>query len=142
MRVAHFVQRYPPALGGSEAYFARLGRHLAAAGDVVTVFTTTAVDLEGFWTTRGRCVRPTAAGLPAARPPGDAPGRRPRLRTDRGRAGRPAGPRPCRGARGAAGDGGGRRGLHRRRPGAGAGGVGRWDRGGGGRTPGEQQPGE
>ena len=24
MRVAHFVQRYPPALGGSEAYFARL----------------------------------------------------------------------------------------------------------------------
>jgi glycosyltransferase involved in cell wall biosynthesis len=58
MRVAHFVQRYPPALGGSEAYFARLSRHLAAAGDAVTVFTTTAVDLEGFWTTRGRCLRP------------------------------------------------------------------------------------
>src|SRR5438132_1398950 len=33
MRAAHFVQRYPPALGGSEAYFARLSRHLAAAGD-------------------------------------------------------------------------------------------------------------
>src|SRR5439155_1157544 len=32
MRVAHFVQRYPPALGGSEAYFARLSRYLAAAG--------------------------------------------------------------------------------------------------------------
>src|SRR6266511_3893865 len=58
MRVAHFVQRYPPALGGSEAYFARLSRHLAAAGDPVTVFTTTAVDLEAFWTTRGRCLRP------------------------------------------------------------------------------------
>src|ERR671936_159495 len=28
MRVAHFVQRYPPALGGSEAYFARLSRYL------------------------------------------------------------------------------------------------------------------
>ena len=43
MRVAHFVQRYPPALGGSEAYFARLSRFLAAHGDAVTVFTTTAV---------------------------------------------------------------------------------------------------
>jgi glycosyltransferase involved in cell wall biosynthesis len=58
MRVAHFVQRYPPALGGSEAYFARLSRYLAAAGDEVTVFTTTAVDLEAFWSTRGRCLRP------------------------------------------------------------------------------------
>ena len=25
MRVAHFIQRYPPALGGSEAYFAASG---------------------------------------------------------------------------------------------------------------------
>jgi glycosyltransferase involved in cell wall biosynthesis len=58
VRVAHFVQRYPPALGGSEAYFARLSRYLAAAGDHVTVFTTTAVDLEGFWHSRGRCLRP------------------------------------------------------------------------------------
>jgi glycosyltransferase involved in cell wall biosynthesis len=61
MRVAHFVQRYPPALGGSEAYFARLGRYLAAAGDGVSVFTTAAVDLEGMWTTRGRCLRPGVA---------------------------------------------------------------------------------
>src|SRR5437763_6217483 len=58
LRVAHFVQRYPPALGGSEAYFARLSRYLAAAGDQVSVFTTTAVDLEAFWSTRGRCLRP------------------------------------------------------------------------------------
>ncbi len=57
-RVAHFVQRYPPALGGSEAYVARLSRYLAAHGDAVTVFTTTAVDLEAFWNTRGRCLRP------------------------------------------------------------------------------------
>jgi glycosyltransferase involved in cell wall biosynthesis len=56
MRVAHFVQRYPPALGGSEAYFARLSRHLVAAGDHVTVFTTTALDLEAFWSRRGRCL--------------------------------------------------------------------------------------
>jgi glycosyltransferase involved in cell wall biosynthesis len=56
MRVAHFVQRYPPALGGSEAYFARLSRYLAAAGDDVTVFTTNALDLEAFWSRRGRCL--------------------------------------------------------------------------------------
>jgi glycosyltransferase involved in cell wall biosynthesis len=59
MRVAHFVQRYPPALGGSEAYFARLSRSLAAGGDHVTVFTTTALDLEAFWRLRAR-------SLPAA----------------------------------------------------------------------------
>jgi glycosyltransferase involved in cell wall biosynthesis len=57
MRVAHFVQRYPPALGGSEAYFARLSRYLAGRGHEVTVFTTTALDLEAFWTTRGKCLR-------------------------------------------------------------------------------------
>jgi glycosyltransferase involved in cell wall biosynthesis len=56
MRVAHFVQRYPPAPGGSEAYFARLSRHLAASGDAVSVFTTTAVDLEAFWRPHGRRV--------------------------------------------------------------------------------------
>jgi glycosyltransferase involved in cell wall biosynthesis len=60
LRVAHFVHRYPPALGGSEAYFAGLSRYLAAAGDHVTVFTTTAYDLEAFWSPRGRCV---AAGV-------------------------------------------------------------------------------
>jgi glycosyltransferase involved in cell wall biosynthesis len=58
MKVAHFVQRWPPALGGSEAYFARLSRYLAAVGDDVTVFTTAAVDLEAFWSTHGRCLRP------------------------------------------------------------------------------------
>src|SRR5439155_2823829 len=56
LRVAHFVQRYPPALGGSEAYFARLSRHLTAAGDAVTVFTSNALDLEAFWSKRGRCL--------------------------------------------------------------------------------------
>ena len=58
MRVAHFVQRYPPALGGSEAYFARLSRHLVAQGDHVTVFTTNALDLDAFWSMRGRCLKP------------------------------------------------------------------------------------
>jgi glycosyltransferase involved in cell wall biosynthesis len=54
MRVAHFIHRYPPALGGSEAYFARLGRYLAGRGDHVTVFTTTALDLEAFRDRAGR----------------------------------------------------------------------------------------
>ncbi len=58
MRVAHFVQRYPPALGGSEAYFARLSRQLAAAGHHVAVFTSTALDLEAFWSRSGRCLSP------------------------------------------------------------------------------------
>lgn len=58
MRIAHFVQRYPPALGGSEAYFERLSRFLAAQGDEVTVFTSNALDLEAFW-------RGSARTLPA-----------------------------------------------------------------------------
>ena len=49
LRVAHFVQRYPPAVGGSEAYFARLGRFLTARGDAVTVFTSSAVGLTEMW---------------------------------------------------------------------------------------------
>src|SRR4051812_504234 len=49
MRIAHFIQRYPPALGGSEAYFARLSRYCAGRGDAVTVFTSDALALEAFW---------------------------------------------------------------------------------------------
>src|SRR5205807_3052493 len=54
MRLAQFVQRYPPALGGSEAYIQRLSRFLVDGGDSVTVWTTTAFDLEAFWSPRGR----------------------------------------------------------------------------------------
>ncbi len=57
MRVAHVIQRYPPALGGSEAYFQRLSRFLADRGDKVTVWTTAALDLEAFWSASGRCLR-------------------------------------------------------------------------------------
>jgi glycosyltransferase involved in cell wall biosynthesis len=56
MRVAHFIQRYPPALGGSEAYFHRLSRFLTDGGDRVTVFTTNALDLESFWSPHGCCL--------------------------------------------------------------------------------------
>jgi glycosyltransferase involved in cell wall biosynthesis len=55
MRVAHFIQRFPPALGGSEAYFARLSRFFVDRGDDVTVFTTTAIALEAFWDRRAAC---------------------------------------------------------------------------------------
>ena len=50
MHLLHVIHRYPPALGGSEAYAARLGRFHAAAGDTVTVYTSTANDLAALWT--------------------------------------------------------------------------------------------
>jgi len=58
LNIAHFVQRYPPALGGSEAYFQRLTRFLTGRGHSVTVWTTTALDLEAFWSRRGKSVSP------------------------------------------------------------------------------------
>lgn len=56
MHLAHFIQRYPPALGGSEAYFARLSRYLADEGDSVKVFTSNAFDLSAFWSREARCL--------------------------------------------------------------------------------------
>jgi glycosyltransferase involved in cell wall biosynthesis len=58
MRVAHFIHRYPPALGGAEAVFARLGRYLVSQGDQVSVFTSNALDLESFWDRRARQLPP------------------------------------------------------------------------------------
>jgi glycosyltransferase involved in cell wall biosynthesis len=49
MHVAHFVHRYPPAVGGAEKYVERLSRFLVARGDTVTVWTSTAVELEEMW---------------------------------------------------------------------------------------------
>ncbi|HET6575307.1 MAG TPA: hypothetical protein VFG68_17000, partial [Fimbriiglobus sp.] len=49
MHVAHFVHRYPPAIGGCEAYVARLSRFLADAGDTVSIWTSTAIELEEMW---------------------------------------------------------------------------------------------
>ena len=81
MHVAHFVHRYPPAVGGAEAYVARLGAHLAARGDGVTVWTTTALDLAAMWHRGFAEVPRTSAkpeGNPAVRryPPLRLPGRR------------------------------------------------------------------
>ena len=56
LHIAQFVHRYPPALGGAERYCQRLCEHLVKRGDAVTVFTTTALELNEFW---ARSRRPT-----------------------------------------------------------------------------------
>lgn len=63
MRVAQFVHRYPPALGGAEAWAERLSRYLVAERHDLTVWTTTAVDLSAF-TQRGH--RELAPGTDSA----------------------------------------------------------------------------
>ena len=56
MHIAHYIQRYPPALGGSESYFARLSRYLLKQGQQVSVFTSNALDLEAFWSRAAECL--------------------------------------------------------------------------------------
>lgn len=51
MYIATFIHRYPPALGGAEAWFARLNRALVEQGETAHVWTTTALDLSAFWAT-------------------------------------------------------------------------------------------
>ncbi len=46
MHLVHALHRYPPALGGAEKYAAELTAYHAARGDTVTVWTSTAHDLE------------------------------------------------------------------------------------------------
>jgi glycosyltransferase involved in cell wall biosynthesis len=76
LHITHFIQRYPPALGGSEAYIARLARHLSDLGHTQTIWTTTAVDLSAFWSRRATELPATAteaAELPATTPADSAP---------------------------------------------------------------------
>jgi len=61
MHIAQFIQRYPPALGGSEAYTRRLCEYLAARGDQVRVWTTNAIELGEMWERGGE---PTPPGPP------------------------------------------------------------------------------
>src|SRR5581483_7052089 len=72
MHVAQFVHRYPPALGGAEAYTARLCEYLTARGDTVRVWTTTAAELQDMW----RPVNPERQrrGSSTHHPVADAPG--------------------------------------------------------------------
>jgi glycosyltransferase involved in cell wall biosynthesis len=57
MQIAQFVHRYPPALGGAEAYTARLCEYFSSCGDQVRVWTSSAIQLEEMW----RPARNTAA---------------------------------------------------------------------------------
>src|SRR5262245_22974238 len=61
LHIAQFVQRYPPALGGSEAYFERLSRYLVDHGDRATVVTTTGNDLASFWSPGASAFPPEAS---------------------------------------------------------------------------------
>lgn len=49
MHLAQFIHRYPPALGGAEAYAARLSEYMAGRGDAVRVWTSSAIELEDMW---------------------------------------------------------------------------------------------
>jgi glycosyltransferase involved in cell wall biosynthesis len=49
MRVLHIIQRYWPAVGGSETHMRELSRRLAADGHAVTVLTTDALDYESLF---------------------------------------------------------------------------------------------
>jgi len=48
-KLLNIVQRYAPALGGSELYFQKLSEHLASKGNSITVWTSNARELESFW---------------------------------------------------------------------------------------------
>src|SRR5258708_14878567 len=49
LRILHVLARYWPARGGAEGYLQEISRRLAAEGHQVTVATTGALDVEGFW---------------------------------------------------------------------------------------------
>ena len=59
LRVALFVHRYPPAVGGAELYAERLATFCVEAGDDVTVWTSTAVELSEMWRTVSREAQPS-----------------------------------------------------------------------------------
>ena len=49
MKVLHVIQRYPPAVGGSETWCRELCQYLAATGDQMKVLTFDVVEEEEFW---------------------------------------------------------------------------------------------
>ena len=49
MKILHIVQRYHPAVGGSERYIKELSERFVKAGHTVTVLTTDVFTIEGFW---------------------------------------------------------------------------------------------
>lgn len=49
MRVLHVIQRYPPAVGGSETWCREVSRYLSVVGDTVKVLTLDIQDEEEYW---------------------------------------------------------------------------------------------
>jgi glycosyltransferase involved in cell wall biosynthesis len=49
VRVVHLIQRYPPALGGSETWCREVSRYLSSVGDEVKVLTMDILDEEEYW---------------------------------------------------------------------------------------------
>jgi hypothetical protein len=49
VKVLHVIQRYPPAVGGSETWCRELCQYLAATGDEMKVLTFDVVEEEEFW---------------------------------------------------------------------------------------------
>ena len=49
MRVLHLIQRYPPAVGGSETWCREVSRYLSAMGDDVKVLTLDILEEEEYW---------------------------------------------------------------------------------------------
>ena len=49
VKVVHLIQRYPPALGGSETWCREVSRYLSAVGDEVKVLTMDILDEEEYW---------------------------------------------------------------------------------------------
>ena len=67
LHIAHFIHRYPPALGGSEAYFERLTEHFRSIGHKIDVWTSTARTLDDFRRNATEPL-PTEPGLRRYRP--------------------------------------------------------------------------
>ena len=63
MRVLHLIQRYPPAVGGSETWCREVSRYLSATGDQVKVLTLDILEEEEYW--RDPPLRPLAGTIRA-----------------------------------------------------------------------------
>jgi glycosyltransferase involved in cell wall biosynthesis len=49
VKVVHLIQRYPPAIGGSETWCREVCQHLAAVGDEIRVLTFDVIEEDEFW---------------------------------------------------------------------------------------------
>ena len=76
MHVAHFIHRYPPALGGAEAYCARLTEFLIGRGHAVQVWTSNAIELEEMWKPRRASISSRVDPIIRRFPPLGFPSRR------------------------------------------------------------------